>query len=550
MFGLERKFKYSFIYRCTVIVWMTIKFITQIYIFHFRHSVWDERTRLKWESLLIKQAKEYRDKAIMLGGVLIKVGQFLSTRNDFMPEVFIRELSGLVDRVPPSPFPYAKSLLEEEWNSELTDKVSEIGDSPVASASIGEVYRATLKDGSDVAIKIQRYRIQDIFHMDFRALKIVFWIISVFTSFGKIADLHALYRELVYVMDKELNFKKELEYGIYFRDRYKDNERIHVPFYFKRLCTKKVMVMEWVEGAKITDLHYMNKHHINVKQTAKTLFDFYLDQFLNDGLFHADPHAGNILVQKSGLISIIDFGMVGDVRRQDTHYFKRVIQGLIMDDYDKIMETLDEMNFLLPGANKKKVEKMIKQTVDMYENGSFQQMDAETMDQLKEDIRIFIKDQPIQLSADYAYLGRAMSIILGVLIHLYPEIDIGKWAKPTVKQWLGGKGITDSIYSEMAKDTLKPVLSYPRAMLNWLERGEKDRQWQKEKHQSRTMHHFYILLEGIMFTMLLIGSGFMMTVKIMAIDINVIVGVSLLAVISFLLLIVLMKHYRMIKFLR
>ncbi|MEC5424416.1 AarF/UbiB family protein [Virgibacillus sp. C22-A2] len=512
-----------------------------------RHSVWDEKTQQKWNALLVKQAKEYRIKAVELGGVLIKVGQFLSTRTDFMPDVFIRELTGLVDRVPPMTFDYAKRLLEEEWGGEIGDYVAEINETSIASASIGEVYRAKLSGGTEVAIKVQRYRVQQIFQMDFKALRMVFWILSVFTGFGKKADLKALYRELITVMDRELNFHKELEYGTYFKERYKDNSSIHIPNYYEKLSTKKVLVMDWVDGAKITDLEFMNRHQINIQQTAKTLFDFYIDQFLNQGKFHADPHAGNIIIQKDGMISIIDFGMIGEVGKQDTHYFKRIIKSLIMDDYDRIVETLDEMNFILPNADKSKLNRMIKQTIELYRNGSFKNIDAHVMDQLRNDIRIFIKDQPIQLSAEYAYLGRAISIVFGILFAIYPDIDIERWAKPKIKKMFGDRSLVESIYKQYAKDAAEPILSLPKAMLNWLESGERDRQWDKEKQEKQWKQNFYLLLEAVSFIMVIVGIAFSFYGFNLGMSI---LTISAIAVTVFFILImntILLKHYRMIR---
>ncbi|WP_425283898.1 ABC1 kinase family protein [Lentibacillus halodurans] len=542
MLGLGGSLKYNSIYRCTMIIWMTIKFIVQIYFFHIRHSIWDHRTREKWNILVAGQAKEYRTKAAEMGGVMIKAGQFLSTRTDFMPDVFIKELSRLVDQVPPMTFDYATNLLEEEWGTSVHTYLRTMDKSSVASASIGEVYRGILKDGSPVAIKVQRYRIEDIFHMDFIALKIVFRIISIFTSFGKKADLHGLYQELIDVMDKELDFEQERIYGKYFKNRYKDNQAVYIPAYYDRLCTKKVLVMEWVDGAKITDFDFIQQHNIEPGELAKTLFDFYFDQFLNQGYFHADPHAGNILVQEDGTISIIDFGMVSDIRKKDTQYFRRLFQGMIMDDYDTVLQTLDEMNFILPNANRKKLKAMIQETIDLYENGAFQQMDAQLMDQLKEDIRIFVKEQPIQLSADYAYLGRAISIILGILIHIYPDMDLEKWVKPKVKQWFGGKKLTDSVYAELAKEAAKPFLSFPRAMLSWLENGEKDRQWEKEQRQIKQMHQFYLLVESALFIILLVNIGIFVYIRDFYTVGGTITGLLLLS-----FLVVLFKHYRFIQ---
>ncbi|WP_430790089.1 ABC1 kinase family protein [Virgibacillus flavescens] len=538
---MENAKKFNVLYRCTVIVWMVFKFICQITFFHVRHHIWDERTKLKWNEMIAKQAREYSETAVKLGGVLIKVGQFLSTRADFMPEVFINELTGLVDRVPASSFTYARTLMEKEWDGDIYNHLQEIEETPVASASIGQVYKGKLMNGKEVAIKVQRYRVHDIFHMDFKAMKLVFWMIRILTNFGKKADLNALYRELIYVMDRELDFEQELAFGNYFKERYKSNPSIHIPGYINALCTKEVLVMEWIEGAKITDLAYMNKHNINVQQSAKTLFDFYLDQFLHDGNFHADPHAGNILVQQDGTIVIIDFGMVGDVKKQDTRYFKQIIQSLITNDYDKVVQVLDEMNFVLPNADREKLKRMIIQAIEMYQNGAFTKMDAHTMDMIKDDIRIFVKEQPIQLSADYAYLGRALSIVFGLLISIYPEVDIEKWAKPKVKEWIGGKGFTDSIYKQVAKDATKPILSFPKAMLGWLENGERDRAWQREKQQTKLMHHFYIFIEMLSFILLMGGIY-------AGIYVNEVNGFVVTGIFSVILGILLIKHYRMIRY--
>ncbi|WP_242985898.1 ABC1 kinase family protein [Oceanobacillus zhaokaii] len=539
--------KYNLIYRCIVIVWMAIKFIFKIYFFYFRHSIWDNKTKYKWDRLLAKMAKEYRVKAERLGGVLIKVGQFLSTRTDFMPEVFIRELAKLVDHVPPMPFDYAEKMLEKEWRTTIDVHLKSITKSSIASASIGEVYRAVLKDGTAVAIKVRRKRIEEVFHKDFIALRIVFWILKVFTNFGKKADLKALYSELVYVMDRELDFKQELAFGKYFKERYQDNQTIHIPFYIESLSTDKVLVMEWIEGAKITDIGFMRSHRINIEQTTKVLFDFYMDQFMNPGKFHADPHAGNILMQKDGTIAIIDFGMIGEIKKRDTEQFKVLVQGFIIDNYDIVVDCLDKMNFILPNADKKKLKKVIKETVELYQNGSIKNFNSKTMEKLIEEIRVIIKEQPIQLPADYAYLIRAIAIVAGILFAINPETDIIKWAKPKIKDWFGAGTIIKSITKQYAKNASEPILSYPRALLGFLESGEKNRTWDKEKEYYRLRHHFYLLIESISFIMMVIGIVIAVYGFSLALESIGIIGLSLIGVFLILINIILVMHYRMIR---
>ncbi|MFC3038639.1 ABC1 kinase family protein [Virgibacillus xinjiangensis] len=540
--------KYNFVYRNAVILGMTIKFIIQLYLFTFTHRIWDDRTVRQWNRMLARMAREFREKAVRLGGVLIKVGQFLSTRADFLPEAFIRELSGLADQVPAVPFDISKGLLEEEWNSSMDKHLERIDPEPVASASIGEVYRAVLKDGTKVAVKVQRYRVREIFRKDFVALKLVFWLIRVFTSFGKKADLTALYKELVRVMDRELDFRQELKYGNYFKERYRNMPSIHIPSYYNHLCTSRVLVMDWVDGAKITDVPYLNAHHLNPEHLARTLFDFYIDQFLHPGYFHADPHAGNILVQEDGAIAILDFGMVGEISKQDTVYFKRVARGFIIDDYKLMIDALEEMDFLLPEADKAKLEKAFRQLLDLYQDGSLKDMDTDTMAQIAEEVKIIVQEQPIQLPADYAYFARAVSIIAGLLYAVFPEMDIEKWAKPQVKKWFGYRNLAEAVAKQKAKEAAEPVLALPRAMLKWLENGEKDREWDKEKQELRLKHHFYLFLETICFIMVLIGAGMIFYGYTAGLTGIAVVSLAVTSILVLLIHILFYRHYRMIQF--
>lgn len=542
-----KRLKYNLVYRFTIIVGMAIKFIWKIYFFHFRHSVWDYKTKEKWNHMLRKMGQEYREKAEKLGGLLVKVGQFLSTRTDFLPDVFIREITGLVDRVPPMPFAYAKGVLEEEWKTDISAHLQHIGEKPIASASIGEVYEGILKDGSKVAIKVRRFRIDEVFHRDFIALRMVFWILKVFTSFGKRSDLNALYKEIVFVMDRELDFEQELAFGKFFHEKYKDNPNIHIPYYYEQLSTSKVIVMEWIDGEKITDTAFMKKHGISIEETSKIIFDFYLEQFLTAGKFHADPHAGNIFIEKNGRVGIIDFGMIGEISHADIEQFKLLVQGFLIDNYDIVVDALDKMNFILPHADRKKLKKMIEETIDMYSDGSLKNLDTQALGLIQEEVNTIVKDQAIQLPADYAYLLRAISIVVGLLYEINPDIDIVQWMKPKIKDWFGRASIAESIAKQYAKNAAEPLLSYPRAFLTYLQSGEKNRQWDQEKHYQRMKHQYYLLLEFLSFMMALGGVFLSVYGHHMESKLFFYIGLSLFILFFVNLIAVLFIHYRFIR---
>ncbi|MBA2175196.1 AarF/ABC1/UbiB kinase family protein [Halobacillus locisalis] len=546
---MKERLKYISFYRITVIVWMSIRFLVQIFWFQKTHRVWDQETQRKWEAMLEKQAGEYRRKAIKLGGLLIKFGQFLSSRGDLLPPSFIKELEGLVDRVKPVPFEKSKETMEEDWQGPIEDFVASIDEKPVASASIGEVYKATLKNGTTAAIKVQRYRVKEIFGMDFKALRIVFWLLDRFTKYGRKADLPALYREVVRVISNELDFTMEMKNGNHFKKRFEEFPNVYVPEYNTDLSTKRVLVMEWIEGAKITDLAFIRKHQIKREVIAKTLFDLCVEQFLYTGMFHSDPHPGNLMLKPDGTIVVIDFGMVGEIKKEDANSIRTMIQGFILDDYDLVIQALQEMEFLLPDANTEQVKKILKQTTDMYLEGNFDKLDANTMNETLEEIQQFINDQPIQLPADYAFLGRATSIIVGVLSTVYPQIDLIDWGKPVIKEWIsGGKDNSSfSIYKEVAKESARPLLSLPRALVEYLEDGDKEREWKSDKQRHHLFHQFYLFYAFVSLLFMASGSAALYWTLVVPVLPAVWIGSGLLTAGTIGLVISFIKHWNMIR---
>ncbi|MDG5786345.1 AarF/UbiB family protein [Evansella sp. AB-P1] len=472
------------LYRITVIVSMFIKFIFQVYMFNKKNKNWDTTTYEAWENLLRKQAEEYRIKAIKLQGLLIKVGQFLSTRADIFPQAFLEELTDLIDQVPPVPVEVSKRILKKEWNREIDDILLNLSNKPVASASIGEVYKGTLHNGQEVAIKIQRHDIDKIIKKDFKALRIVLWIAKKFTTIGKKADLSALYKEMVITISDELNYEKELKNGQYFQSRFQENKKIYIPQFYEEYSTKRVLVMEWINGAKITDIPYLTKHHIDREKVGKELFDFFVEQLLDYGTFHADPHQGNILITKTGTIVLIDFGMIGFVDRHDTLMLRQMIQGFVLKDYQLIIKQLEELGFLLPHANKRQLQTILKHGVEAYLDESLIALDQALIERIFDDLQDLVRNQPIQLPAEYAFLGRAASIALGVLTIVDPKIDFIELGKPVVQKWLNeSNGEQEKSFQyDLLKDAAKPLLHVPKNLNQWLE-APKQQLEQSERQQ-------------------------------------------------------------------
>ncbi|RNF39389.1 ABC1 kinase family protein [Planococcus salinus] len=471
------------IIRISRIVLMAVRFYLQVLFFHRRHrGDWNPLVMEKWNKMVTKQAKDYKILALKLGGLMIKLGQFLSTRADIMPPSFLVELEGLTDRVPSIPREKIVSVLEKEWNTPYTTYLTSLSDAAVASASIGEVYKGTLQDGTEVAVKVQRPGTDRILRADFQAIRIVIWMAKTFTPFSKQIDFTQLYLEMTETIGNELNFLKELHSGRSFADRFGDMESIYFPVYYEEFSTRRVLVMEWIEGARITDLAFIEKHGLDRREISERLFMLFLEQVLYGGQFHADPHGGNILLKPDGTIVLIDFGMTGVITKSDSQAVLRIAEGILFKNYDQVLDGLEDLRFLLPQADRRLLADTISRLVTAYESNELMQMDSFVVERLLRDIQEIVRTQPVQLPAEFAFFGRAVSTFIGVLHVLDPNVDLLGIARPKVLEWASSQKGDDRIFGK--EDVFRwllqstgPLRAFPQKVINYLEEPERLRHY-------------------------------------------------------------------------
>ncbi|WP_431029710.1 ABC1 kinase family protein [Lysinibacillus sp. LZ02] len=530
------------IYRIYRIVWMAIKFFTQVTLFQKRYQGrFSPSVQKKWEQLVTKQAVEFKKTALSLGGLLIKVGQFLSTRADIMPPSFIQELEGLTDRVPPVSKKQAIALLEEEWNTSYHNFLSFLSDEPVASASIGEVYKGILKDETEVAIKIQRPNIERIIRVDFKAMKIVIWLAKHFTSFAKQINFDVLYSEMVQVIGAELNFLQELRNGRSFAERFVHMKGVHFPIYNEALSTRRVLVMEWIEGSRVTDIAFLNTHQIDRQQLAARVFHLFLEQVLEGGQFHADPHGGNILIKPDGTIVLIDFGMIGSITSAQAQYVSKLVEGIIFKNYDQVLDSLEELHFLLPHANRQLLADAIRRLVEAYESNDFKQVDSFVMERLLEDLKTIVRKEPVQMPAEFAFLGRAISTFVGVIYVLDPKVDLFALAKPRVIEWAKKQKETTSerLSKEellrIAQNAILPLRDLPAKLANYLEEPTRMRLYMQQRdveQKKERARHQTRMFTGLMTIIATVGAFFAVSVDDTAL-LYITGGVALIALLLY-----------------
>ncbi|WP_338786899.1 ABC1 kinase family protein [Metabacillus sp. FJAT-53654] len=418
--------------RMSKVLSMAFIIIIQIYWYKIRR-----KPEVEWEKLWEKIGERFRNTLFELEGLLIKIGQILSIRADLLPNAFIHQIQDLTDKVPPSNWSEIQVILEKEWGSSLDQHFLLIEKTAIASASIGEVYKGILKDGTEVAIKVQRPNIQSIVQTDFRTLGIIIWFADHFVPIPKgFINFKVLFKELKQVIERELDFTKELKALLLFSERFKDMEVVQVPSVYSELSTSKVLVMEWVEGIRLTNEEALDQLEVSRQELAGRLLQVFLPQWLEPGTFHADPHPGNILVSKEGKIILLDFGMVGEITKKDATYFQGLIESFLSKNYTKAVDCLFHLGFLLPGAESRTMEKLLAEFM------SFQPDQLKEMDviALKLEMNDMIQALPIQVPTRFVFLGRSFVTIEGILLNLAPEEGLIDLMKPVFMEWLNKQG--------------------------------------------------------------------------------------------------------------
>ncbi|PIC67388.1 ABC transporter [Sporosarcina sp. P21c] len=531
--------KRSASYRIIRIVWMAVTFFIQVLLFQKRHrGNFTPTVTEKWNTLVTNQAKVYKKTALELGGLLVKLGQFLSTRADIMPASFIEELEGLTDQVTPVPSEMALQLLDDEWGKPHSEYLRDITSKPVASASIGEVYKAVLHNGAEVAIKIQRPNIERILRADFKAVRIVIWLAKKWSSLSKQIDLNVLYREMTDVIGAELNFLEEMRNGRGFAERFPNMTGVKFPVYYDEYTTRKVLVMEWIEGSKITDLAFLEQHHIDRKDLSTRLFRLFLEQVLEGGQFHADPHGGNILIRPDGTLVLIDFGMVVHITKEDADAMFIVTEGIILKQYDRVIDGLETMNFLLPNADRKVLADAIEKVVKAYESNDLYDMNSMVVENLLQDLQVIVRTQPVQMPAEFAFLGRAVSVFVGVLYILDPEIDLLAITRPRLVEWAKKKSKDKNPFTnrkEFQRTVLNgvgQVRSFAPKISSYLEQPALIHTYLKQ----RDIDHrkFQVKMQNRLFAgFIAVGSFATFTYSLIDLNVELLIGSSVILLISF-----------------
>ncbi|MEI2358006.1 ABC1 kinase family protein [Mesobacillus zeae] len=417
------------------------------------------RLEAKTKALYRKQAKYFTEAAIGMGGLIIKLGQHVSARVDILPKEFIDELSKLQDSVDSVEFSEIKKKVEGELRLSISEIFAEFSPTPIAAASLGQVHRATLLTGEEVAVKVMRPGVEDIVSIDLKSLQIAIHLLKRRTKIANFMDLDAVYDEFHETIIEELDFQKEGQNAEDFQMRLIYRDDLVIPHINWSLTTSKVLTMEFLEGVKINDFAQLDAWGVDRTQLSKSLLEIFLQQILVEGFFHADPHPGNVLVQPDGTIALIDYGMVGRIADDMKEQMVALVMAVYLKDAPGAIDALNRLRFLRRNAD---LEVLSRNLTFLFEqiNGEKADLTFLTSGENSEELRDFLYSQPFQLPANTTFLGKAIGTVYGLCKGLDPEVDLIQTAKPYIEDVMSGdlRGNVFSNILDEGKNILKGII--------------------------------------------------------------------------------------------
>ena len=395
---------------------------TLIPIFVYIISVgWDKLTgQLKKESKARFRAKQLTNLLVELGPAFVKAGQALSTRPDIIPVILLEELSELQDQLPGFDGNKAMELIEEDLNKKIDEIFLTIDKDPISAASLGQVHKAVLKNKEIVAVKVQRPGLREQITLDLYIVRnIANWLKN---NIGLIrSDLVALIDELGKRVFEEMDYLNEAENAEKFRNLHLHNSKIAVPKIYKETTSRRVLTMEWIDGTKLTNLEGVKNLGIDPDEMIEIGVQCSLEQLLEHGFFHADPHPGNLLALEDGRLCYLDFGMMSEVTRSSRSGLIQAVVHLVNKNFDKLSQDFVKLGFLSKEVN---LEPIVPAFQDVFVNAVELGVSKMDFKSVTDDMSGVMYKFPFQLPPYYALIIRSLLTLEGIALSVDPDFKI------------------------------------------------------------------------------------------------------------------------------
>lgn len=463
--------------------------------------------------LHVRNAERVKKAILQLQGLFIKVGQLLSNLTNFLPKAFHEPLEALQDQIPARPYPEIEKRIVKELGAKPEELFASFNKTPIAAASIGQVHRATLKSGESVVVKVQHNNIEDIAEVD---LNIMQKLTNLTAYFFDIKGMEYAYTQVRKMIEEELDFTKEASSMQQIAANLVDEPQVKIPTIVPEFSTQRVLTSEFCEGVKISNIQQVEDWGINRSDLANRLVHAYCKMVFEDGLYHADPHPGNIMVQQDGTIVFIDFGAVASLQPAMRTGILALIDGAVKNDDDKIINSLRSMGFIANGKDAEKAAEKIVEALRQFLQNEIQ-IDGLNFKDIKVnpfETSLFglIKElgvsgiaNTVQVPKEYVLLNRMVTLLLGICSTLDPKINPIEILQPYLQKYiLGEQGNMVQFLTDLLKSSLTDVVSLPSEVHKTLKLVQKGELEWNASGQAERNRLTYILGQQLILTLLLI----------------------------------------------
>ncbi len=505
-------------YRFIRAYWTTFRVIASYLWLSFKARLWGKSYKERHLADVHKRnAKRVESTILVLQGLFIKVGQLLSILANFLPEEFRSELEGLQDQVPPRPYAEIALRIESDLGRKVSECYAEFDEEPIASASLGQVHRAVTRDGVVVAVKVQHHDIDRIVCLDLvtirRILRIIQWFVPI-------QGLDGYYHQIKDLLRHELDFEREAESVERIAKNFERDPRVRFPTPIRALSTKRVLTSTFVEGYKVADVGRMAALGIDRKDLANRLVRAYCQMIFIDGVYHADPHPGNLMFDAQGNLILLDFGAVAELSSAMREGIPEFLEGVIRRDTDRLVKALRKMGFLSRTSDEAMSEKIIDyfhrrfqedvklESLNLKDIKIDPQRGLENLLDLRQ-MNVGLKELSgvFHIPKDWVLLERTILLLYGSCSQIDPELNPMGIINPYLQEFVLGNRDYGQIALETIREMALGAVTLPddlRKVLTRARRGELELRVRGVEQGARTV---YAIGRQLIYTAIAISAG-------------------------------------------
>ncbi|MBN1875408.1 MAG: AarF/ABC1/UbiB kinase family protein [Anaerolineae bacterium] len=497
----------------------TFRILINLGFFHllgkFFGTEWENNRR---PAIYGRNAQRLKRLLLSLQGIFIKAGQLISILSNFLPDYFRKELEELQDRIPPRPLSEITERIRKELGEDPDLLFAEFDPNPIASASLAQVHLAWLHDGRQVAVKVQYLDIEVTARKDLQTIK---GLLSFYGFFLRIRGLENLHGQFSEMIREELDFRLEAQHIETIAANFAGNPHVLFPQVIHELSSERVLTTEYMQGVNISDLAKLAKLNIDRQALAERVVTAYCQMIFSDGIYHADPHPGNILVQPDGSIVFLDFGAVAKLSNEVREGILQFFRGILKRDNNQISAALQQMGLIALHEDTHHIE----QFVDYIYSRFLKQMTVESWN--LSDIHVDMQDKldmmadfsrmdfsirelmvTFQIPKDLVLLERTLLLLMGLCTHLSPTMNPMKTIQPYLEEFVFGK---DKNWVKLIESTIKDIalsiITVPadiQTVLTKVSHGELE---VKVKGMTENMNLVYALGHQLLYSMFVMFFG-------------------------------------------